>query len=106
MNLGIASRRAPGVAVAVLLAATSITADNALQWRLTSTWSTTLRVDYSWQSASFAEIHNAPYDRLRSWDNTNITLRFDAPETGWRVQLGEALEVNACLYSTSPARWP
>jgi outer membrane receptor protein involved in Fe transport len=57
------------------------------QWRLSSDWNTTLRADYSWQSASFAEIYNESYDRLRSWDNTNITLGFDAPAGGWKVQL-------------------
>jgi outer membrane receptor protein involved in Fe transport len=57
-------------------------------WHLGGDWHTTFRADTSYQSGSFATLFNEPSsDRLRSWDITNLTLGFDNPSGGWRVQL-------------------
>ncbi len=44
-------------------------------------WSATIRGDGYWQAKSWHRVYNlAPYDRLRSWTNFNISLRVDGPE--------------------------
>lgn len=49
---------------------------------LPSGWSATLRGDYYRQSQQFARVYNTEYDRLKSWDNGNITLKVEKPEWG------------------------
>lgn len=49
---------------------------------LSSGWSATLRGDYYRQSKQFARVYNTDYDRLKSWDNGNITLKVEKPEWG------------------------
>ena len=51
-------------------------------FELPSGWSATLRGDYYRQSSQFARVYNTAYDRLRSWDNGNITLKVEKPEWG------------------------
>ncbi|OWQ91142.1 hypothetical protein CDQ91_19620, partial [Sphingopyxis witflariensis] len=44
-------------------------------------WSATIRGDGYWQAKSWHRVYNlAPYDRLRSWKNFNISLRVDGPD--------------------------
>lgn len=44
-------------------------------------WSATLRGDAYWQGKSWARVYNlAPYDRLKSWTNFNLSLRVDGPD--------------------------
>lgn len=44
-------------------------------------WSATIRGDGYWQAKSWHRVYNlAPYDRLKSWSNFNISLRVDGPE--------------------------
>ena len=54
-------------------------------FELSGGWSATLRGDYYRQSQQFARVYNTEYDRLKSWDNGNITLKFDKPEWGVTV---------------------
>ena len=51
-------------------------------FELSGGWSATLRGDYYRQSQQFARVYNTEYDRLKAWDNGNITLKFDKPEWG------------------------
>ena len=37
-------------------------------------WDLTLRGDYYWQDQSYARIYNTEYDKLKSWDNANISI--------------------------------
>ncbi len=48
------------------------------QWA--SEWTATVRGDYYYQSDSFSRIWNTPHDKLDSWDNINLTVRFDNEE--------------------------
>jgi iron complex outermembrane receptor protein len=50
-------------------------------------WNLTLRGDYYRQSASYARIFNTEYDRLRSWENANISVTLDRPTSGLTIQL-------------------
>lgn len=40
-------------------------------------WSLTPRADFYRQSASWARIYNTPIDRLKAWDNTNLSLTLE-----------------------------
>ena len=40
-------------------------------------WVATVRGDYYYQADSFSRVWNTPHDKLDSWDNLNLTLRFD-----------------------------
>ena len=51
-------------------------------FELSGGWSATLRGDYYRQSKQFARVYNTEYDRLKSWDNGNITLKVEKPEWG------------------------
>lgn len=42
-------------------------------------WDLTLRGDYYFQGKSFGRIYNTEYDRLRSWDNLNLSLSIENP---------------------------
>lgn len=39
-----------------------------------SQWRSTVRVDHYIQGKSFARVYNTEYDRLRSWNNTNLSM--------------------------------
>jgi outer membrane receptor protein involved in Fe transport len=39
-----------------------------------SSFEVTVRLDHYFQSSSYARIYNTEYDRLRSWDNTNVSI--------------------------------
>ena len=41
----------------------------------TGAWETTLRGDYYWQDDSYFRVYNTEYDRIRGWDNLNLSLR-------------------------------
>ncbi len=51
-------------------------------WDLPSGWSATVRGDYYRQSEQYARIYNTEYDRLKSWENVNLTLKIEKPELG------------------------
>jgi len=42
-------------------------------------WDVTFRGDYYFQGKSFGRIYNTEYDRLRSWDNLNLSLSIENP---------------------------
>ncbi|MDB5455210.1 MAG: TonB-dependent receptor, partial [Caulobacter sp.] len=54
-------------------------------WDLPGGWTTTLRGDYYRQSEQFTRIYNTSYDKLKSWENANITLKFERPDWGVEV---------------------
>ncbi|WP_233205250.1 TonB-dependent receptor [Alkalicaulis satelles] len=45
-------------------------------------WELTLRGDYYWQDASYARVYNTDFDRLRSWDNANVSVTLARPRDG------------------------
>lgn len=49
-------------------------------------WDATLRGDYYHQSKTFARIYNSDADRIRSWENVNVTLSVNNPDMG--LELG------------------
>ena len=52
-----------------------ITANIGAQYTFSGArWDVTLRSDYYWQSSSFFRVYNTEYDRIRSWDNLNISI--------------------------------
>ncbi len=50
-------------------------------------WEATVRGDYYRQSQSFARVYNAVNDKLRAWDNTNLTLRLERPDQALAIEL-------------------
>ncbi|MBO9708681.1 MAG: TonB-dependent receptor [Caulobacter sp.] len=54
-------------------------------WDFADGWSATLRGDYYRQSTQFARVYNTEYDKLKSWNNANVTLRVDKPEWGLSI---------------------
>ncbi|SNS86400.1 TonB-dependent Receptor Plug Domain [Sphingomonas laterariae] len=50
-------------------------------------WELTLRGDYYRQSSSYARIFNGPIDKLKSWDNVNISLTLARPDDNLAFQL-------------------
>ncbi len=50
-------------------------------------WELTFRGDYYRQSKSYARIYNTAYDRLKSWDNSNLSLTLTRPDSGFAMQL-------------------
>ncbi|MDR3511305.1 MAG: TonB-dependent receptor [Caulobacteraceae bacterium] len=56
-------------------------------WELADDWKITGRVDYYWQASSYARIYNTVEDKLKAWDNVNMTLTFDKASWGLNAQL-------------------
>jgi outer membrane receptor protein involved in Fe transport len=54
-------------------------------WDFSGGWSATLRGDYYRQTKQFARVYNTDYDRLKAWDNGNITLKVEKPEWGLSI---------------------
>ena len=53
-------------------------------WNL-GDWDATLRGDYYHQSKTFARIYNSVPDRIKSWENVNLTLTVNNPDLGVEV---------------------
>ncbi len=49
-------------------------------------WALTLRGDYYYQGESYARVYNTTYDRLKSWDNVNISATLERPADGLVIQ--------------------
>ncbi len=54
-------------------------------WDFSGGWSATLRGDYYYQGSQYTRVYNTAYDKLKSWDNANITLKLEKPEWGFRI---------------------
>ncbi|WP_421736745.1 TonB-dependent receptor [Caulobacter sp.] len=54
-------------------------------WDFSGGWSATLRGDYYRQTGQYARVYNTAYDKLKSWENANITLKVEKPEWGVSV---------------------
>ncbi|OUX99929.1 TonB-dependent receptor [Ponticaulis sp.] len=50
-------------------------------------WDMSLRGDYYYQSESFTRVWNTPHDRLDSWDNLNLSVRFTNEENNMYVEI-------------------
>lgn len=50
-------------------------------------WDLTLRGDYYKQGKSWARVYNTEIDRLRSWDNANLSLTLENHDAGFTAQL-------------------
>ena len=48
-------------------------------------WELTLRGDYYRQGESWARVYNTAIDRLKAWDNTNISITLERPESGFSL---------------------
>ena len=53
---------------------------------LGNAWEATLRGDYYRQGSSFSRTYNTTADRLKAWDNVNMTLTIDNDDLGVQVQ--------------------
>ena len=51
-----------------------------------SSWNLTGRIDYYYQGDSFSRVWNTGRDELDSWDNLNLTLRLENPDTGLFIE--------------------
>ena len=51
-----------------------------------SAWRTTVRMDHYIQGKSFARIYNTEYDRLKSWQNTNLSVWTSNEQWGVTVE--------------------
>jgi len=49
-------------------------------------WELTFRGDYYRQSESFARVYNTEYDRLKGWDNTNLSVTLARPKSDLTFQ--------------------
>lgn len=49
-------------------------------------WDLTVRGDYYYQGSSYARVYNTEFDRLKSWDNANLSVTLERPEGGLVVQ--------------------
>lgn len=49
-------------------------------------WEATIRADYYRQGKSWARVYNTEIDRLRSWENVNLSLYVSRPEDGLEFQ--------------------
>ena len=54
---------------------------------LSNAWSLTTRLDWYWQDESYARIYNfAPYDRLKAWTNSNLSVWVNQDQWGLKVE--------------------
>lgn len=53
---------------------------------LNNDWDLTLRGDYYRQSKSWARVYNTANDRLRAWDNTNLSITLNRPQSDLTFQ--------------------
>jgi len=51
-----------------------------------SDWDLTLRGDYYRQSSSYFRVYNTEYDRLKGWDNVNLSVTLESPQSGLTFQ--------------------
>ena len=51
-----------------------------------SDWDLTVRGDYYRQSSSYFRVYNTEYDRLKGWDNTNLSMTLENPSLNLTVQ--------------------
>lgn len=49
-------------------------------------WDLTFRGDYYRQGKSWARVYNTALDRLRAWDNTNVSITLERPDVGLAFQ--------------------
>ncbi|HEV2598085.1 TonB-dependent receptor domain-containing protein [Sphingopyxis sp.] len=50
-------------------------------------WNLTFRGDYYRQAKSYARVYNTEYDRLKAWDNANLAVTLERPESQFAMQL-------------------
>lgn len=50
-------------------------------------WEAAFRADYYHQAKSWSRVYNAENDRLKSWDNLNLSLSVDRPDDGLSFQI-------------------
>ncbi|MNX54924.1 Pesticin receptor precursor [compost metagenome] len=48
-------------------------------------WEATLRADYYRQASSYFRVYNTEYDRIKSWDNANLSITVQNFETGLKI---------------------
>ncbi len=55
--------------------------------RFSEGWEATVRGDFYRQSQSFSRVHNTASDKLRGWDNANLSLRIERPDDALAFEL-------------------
>ena len=55
------------------------------RWDMPGGWSGTLRGDYYRQTEQYARVYNTAYDRIKAWDNANLTLKIEKSEWGLEI---------------------
>lgn len=50
-------------------------------------WESTIRADYYRQGKSWARVYNTEIDRLKSWENVNLSLNLARPQDGLEFEL-------------------
>lgn len=53
---------------------------------IASDWEATLRADYYRQGRTFSQIYNTAYDRLKGYQNLNMSLTFESKSLGLQIQ--------------------
>nr|WP_228347783.1 TonB-dependent receptor [Flagellatimonas centrodinii] len=53
---------------------------------LPGNWDLTGRVDWYWQDESFHRIYNTEYDRLKDWQNTNLSVWVNQEQWGLKIE--------------------
>lgn len=61
--------------------------DSAFGYGFLTGWGLTTRVDYYYQGSSYSRVWNTPRDYMESWDNINVSIRFDDVVSGMSVEL-------------------
>lgn len=60
--------------------------DSAFGYGFLEGWGLTSRIDYYYHGSSYSRVWNTRRDYMESWDNINITVRFDDAESGMSVE--------------------
>lgn len=64
-----------------------VTASVGVQYEFNvGAWEVVPRIDYYRQSSSYFRVYNSEYDRIRAWDNLNISLTLENPEKNLVIQ--------------------
>ena len=60
--------------------------ESAFGYGFLAGWGLTARLDYYYHGSSYSRVWNTRRDYLESWDNINVTLRFDDVASGMTVE--------------------
>lgn len=61
--------------------------ESAFGYGFLTGWGLTSRIDYYYQGSSFSRVWNTPRDYMESWENINVTIRFEDVASGMTVEI-------------------